>query len=230
MGTISEEMKKVMEKWNASAIPAPATETQTQIETETQPKGQTMQQAHFPSYRAQIHDFINKHPKATTATVLDYMQKHHPAMGHSSISSQLTTMFQDCTLTREQVFDKNAQRNVYAYTAVSLDVAEKLRKERDRKLAQAQARMERARQAKAEKAKAKAKQIVLIPHPKASPQIPLPFDAPVVAETVSTPVATAVATIAPVSLSGMTAMQILQGINFAQAKELYKELKEAFGG
>jgi hypothetical protein len=31
-------------------------------------------------------------------------------------------------------------------------------------------------------------------------------------------------------LSGMTAMQILQGINFAQAKELYKELHEAFGG
>ncbi len=218
MGTISEEMKKVMEKWNASAIPAPATETQ--IETETQPKGNTVKEQSFPSYRAQIHDFITKNPKATTATVLDYMQKHHPTMGHSSISSQLTTMFQDCTLTREQVFDKNTQRNVYAYTAVSVKDAEKLRKERDRKLAQAQARMERARQAKAEKAKAK--QITLLNAP--TPQIPLPFDAPAVAETAP------VATIAPVSLSGMTAMQILQGINFAQAKELYKELKEAFGG
>ena len=205
MGTISEEMKKVMEKWNASAIPAPA--------TETQPKGNTVQKS-FPTFRAQIYDFIHNNPKATTNKVLDYMQKHHPTIGHSSISSQLTVMFQECMLTREQMFDKATERNVYAYTAVSLQDAERMRKERDRKLAQAQARMEKARQAKAKKAQAR--QIVLLNAP--TPQMPLPFDAPTVAET------------APVSLHGMTAMQILQGINFAQAKELYKELKEAFGG
>jgi len=32
------------------------------------------------------------------------------------------------------------------------------------------------------------------------------------------------------NLRDMSAMDILHAINFAQAKELYKELKEAFGG
>ena len=222
MGTISEEMKKVMEKWNTSATPA--------FENQTQPKGNTMQPTqptqptNYPSFRAQIYDFVVKNPKVTSAGVLDYMKSHHPSMGHSSISSQLTVMFQDCLLTRAPVFDKNTQRNVYGYTAVDPKEAEKMRKERDRKLAQAQARMEKARLAKVEKAKAK--RIATLNAP--TPQMPLPFDAPTI--TVSTQPNTVTVTPQPVDLHGMTAIQILQAINFTQAKELYKELKEAFGG
>lgn len=216
MGNMSDEMRKVMDKWSASATPATA--------IETEPKGNTVQQTNYPSFRAEIYDFVGKHPGSTSAQVLDYMQKVHPTMGHSSISSQLTVMFQDCLVTREHVLDKNTKRNVYGYTAVDPKEAEKMRKERDRKLAQAQARMERARLAKVEKAKAKRVATLNAP----TPQMPLPFDAPTI--TVSAQPNTVTVTPQPVSLSGMAAMQILQGINFTQAKELYKELKEAFGG
>jgi hypothetical protein len=217
MGTISEEMKKVMEKWNTSATPTPA--------NQTQPKGNTVQPTqptNYPSFRAQIYDFINKNPKVTSAGVLDYMKSHHPSMGHSSISSQLTVMFQDCLLTRAHVFDKKTQRNVYGYTAVDPKEAEKMRKERDRKLQQAQERMERARLAKAEKARQR--------ELATANQMSLPLEAPTNTITVSAESNTVTVTPQPVDLHGMTAIQILQAINFTQAKELYKELKEAFGG
>ena len=125
-------------------------------------------------------------------------------------------MFQELLLTRELVRDPNTHRDVYAYSVVDLSLAEQLRQERERRLAKAQARAERARQVKAEKVRAKREEL------QNQAQIPLPLEtAP------ATPVT--VRTIHPAALSGLTAMQILQGINFAQAKELYKELKEAFG-
>ena len=203
MGNMSDEMRKVIDNWGKEYDPATDTKGQS---VQTQTTAQTNNE--FKTYRSEVYDYIRRNPKATTARVLAHMTPRHPVT-HSSISSQLTTMFNMFMLTREQVFDPATQRNVYGYTAVDLKVAERMRHERDRKLAAKQARMERARQAKAEKAKERERA--------AQQQMNLPL------ETAPAPIP------APTTLSGMTAMQILQGINFAQAKELYKELHEAFG-
>jgi hypothetical protein len=208
MGNMSEEMKKIMAKWDNKPEP----------QTTTQEKGQPVQTLIDPnSYRLEIYNTIKNKPKLNCNQVLELMQKKHPHMGHSSISSQLTTMFQEFLLTRELVRDQNTHRDVYAYSVVDLSLAEQLRQERERRLAKAQARAERARQVKAEKIKAKREEL------QNQAQIPLPLEtAPATPATVRT--------MHPAALNGLTAMQILQGINFAQAKELYKELKEAFGG
>lgn len=230
MGTISDEMKKVMAKWNNEA--APQTQPQPVKEINMQPTNNpafTEPGRYYNSYRSEIYDIVKNNPGSSCLQVLEKMNVRHPELGHSSVSSQLTVMFQDFMLSREMKVEPRIGRRIYFYSALDLKDAERLRKERDRKLAQAQARAERARQAKAEKAKAKT--LILVTKSKNEDQMPLPFDAPQTVTVSATAQPSTVVSIptAP-DLRNMTGMEILQAINFAQAKELYKELKEAFGG
>lgn len=231
MGTMSDEMKKVMAKWNNEAAPQPATEINMQTATPVNNPAFTEPGRQYNSYRSEIYDIVKKNPGISSAQVLEKMNVRHPELGHSSISSQLTVMFQEFMLSREMKLGPHNGRKIYFYSALDLKDAERLRKERDKKLAQAQARMERARQAKAEKAKAKT--LILVTKSKNEGQMPLPFDAPqTVTVSATAQPSTVMAIPAPTTpdLRSMTGLQILQAINFAQAKELYKELKEAFGG
>lgn len=232
MGTMSEEMKKVMAKWNDEAAPQtqsqPVKEINMQTTTPVNNPASTEPGRQYNSFRSEIYDIVKRNPGISCVQVLDKMNVRHPELGHSSISSQLTVMFQEFMLSREMKVDPRIGRKIYFYSALDLKDAERLRKERDRKLAQAQARAERARQAKAEKAKAKT--LILVTKSKNADQMPLPFDAPqTVTATALGTVPTPAATATP-DLRSMTGLQILQAINFTQAKELYKELKEAFGG
>ena len=230
MGTMSDEMKKVMAKWNDEATPQPQPATEINLQTTTPINNLAFTEPgrQYNSYRSEIYDIVKNNPGSSCVQVLEKMNVRHPELGHSSISSQLTVMFQDFMLSREMKLDPRIGRRIYFYSALDLKDAERLRKERDRKLAQAQARAERARQAKAEKAKAKT--LILVTKSKNEDQMPLPFDAPrTVTATALGTVPTPAATATP-DLRNMTGMEILQAINFAQAKELYKELKEAFGG
>jgi hypothetical protein len=209
MGNMSDEMKKVMAKWG------------TEAQSETQTKEQSVQtETKKLTYRMQMYEFIKHNPQANVNKVLHHMQSNYPLMTESSVSSQLTTMFQDFMLSREQVIDPVTQRKVYGYTTVDLDIAENMRKQRKIKLAAAQARAERARQVKAERDRQRQLD--------REKQMNLPLEtapAPAVPETTDTG-----RTLHTGALSRMTAVQILQAVNFTQAKELYKELKEAFGG
>jgi hypothetical protein len=195
MGNMSEEMRKVVAKWD------------TQPEQVEQSEESTK-----PCYRVEIYNTIRDNPGITSNRTLDLMLQRGFKQTYSSISSQITTLYQDFMLRREQVPNPTGiGRAVYTYYAVPEDAAVKLKAEQKRKKAQAQARAEKARQAKAEKAVARAQQQTHV-------QIPLPLE--------DKPPAPA----SPPSLQSMSAMDILKAINFTQAKELYKELKEAFGG
>lgn len=191
MGNMSEEMKKIMAKWGTEDKPV-------QVQTEE------------PSLRSEIYNIVKATPGVTTRDVLVEMQKRHPAQKHNSVSSQLTTMFQQFMLRREIKHNEQSDRSVFAYYVVPPAEAVKLKLEHERKLAKARARAERARQAKAEKQKERKAQI----------QMPLPFDEPKTQPPVQ----------AGVDLSSMTAVEILNRLTFVQARDLYKELKPAFGG
>lgn len=199
MGNMSEEMRKVMAKWNGQP------EQEQQSEESTKPR-----------YRVEIYNTIRDNPGITSNRTLDLMLKRGFKQTYSSISSQITTLYQDFMLRREQIPNPaGVGRAVYTYFAVPEDMANALRAEQKRKQAQAKLRTERARQVKAEKAAARAAATGQSPHV----QIPLPLE-----DKSST------ATAALPSLQSMTAIEILNGINFSQARDLYKELKEAFGG
>ena len=214
MGNMSEEMRKVMAKWNAD-------ESNHQQPEAEQPATEKR------FYRHEIYDVIKANPGITSNRVLEIVLQRGLKQSYSSVTSQITTLFQEFRLRREQVPNPaGVGRDVYTYYAVPEETADKLKAEHKRKQLQAKLRAERARQAKAEKAAARAAeaaQQVTIQQPQI--QLPLPLTLPL--EPTPAP-----ATAAPhnMQLQYMTAIDILNAINFAQARDLYKELKEAFGG
>ena len=209
MGNMSDEMQKILNKWQDSES-APAQQ----------------QPAPRQTYRSIIHNYIKDNPGATTGQVLKAMQNKGLAQTHSSVSSQMTTMFQEFMVRREEgAIDKATGRKIYTYYYVPPLESVKLKAEHLRKKAQAQARAEKARQAKALKAEAKQRAQNMLQE-----QLTLPLMPPVPEVRPVETVATVPAPQAAPNLRDMSAMDILHAINFAQAKELYKELKEAFGG
>lgn len=201
MGNMSDEMKKILNKWQDSEG-APA-----------------QQDAPKQTYRSEIHNIVKDNPGITTPQVLQAMQAKGFAQTYSSVSSQMTTMFHEFMLRREEgPTNKTTGRKTYMYYYVPPLESMKLKAEHLRKKAQAQARAERARQIRAEKLKARA--ATLQRHQEPQEQLALPFD----------PVEKSPKPAAASDLKAMSAMDILNAINFAQAKALYKELKEAFGG
>jgi hypothetical protein len=201
MGNMSDEMKKILNKWQDSEG-APA-----------------QQDAPKQTYRSEIHNIVKDNPGITTPQVLQAMQAKGFAQTYSSVSSQMTTMFHEFMLRREEgPANKTTGRKTYMYYYVPPLESMKLKAEHLRKKAQAQARAERARQIRAEKLKARA--ATLQRHQEPQEQLALPFD----------PVEKSPEPAAAPDLKAMSAMDILNAINFAQAKALYKELKEAFGG
>jgi hypothetical protein len=209
MGNMSDEMQKILNKWQDS-------------------ESASVQQQPAPrqTYRSIIHNYIKDNPGTTTGQVLKAMQNKGLAQTHSSVSSQMTTMFQEFMVRREEgAIDKATGRKIYTYYYVPPLESVKLKAEHLRKKAQAQARAEKARQAKALKAEAKQRAQNMLQE-----QLALPLALPVPEVRPMEDAAPAPAPQAAPNLRDMSAMDILHAINFAQAKELYKELKEAFGG
>lgn len=213
MGNMSEEMRKVMAKWNATPDEAPQQE-----EASSTPAPKRY-------YREEIYDVIKANPGITASKALEIVTQRGIKQSYSAITSQITTMFQDFLLRREQIPNPaGIGRAVYTYFAIPQEEAARLKAEHKRKMFQQRLRAERARQAKAEKAAARAAleqvQAVQI-QPPIQLSLPLPEPTP-------TPVETPAPT--NMQLQHMTAIDILNNINFAQARDLYKELKAAFGG
>jgi hypothetical protein len=201
MGNMSEEMRKVMAKWSTQE---PQVVEQAEGDDNTK-----------PCYRATIYDIVRENPGITSNKTLEVVLQRGFKQTYSSVTSQLTTLFQDYLLRREQVPNPaGVGRDVFTYYAVPEGIAATLKADHKRKQMQAKQRAERARQAKAEKAAARAAEAQQAAVPQV--QIPLPLE-----DKMPAP--------AP-SLQNMTAIEILNGINFSQARDLYKELKEAFGG
>lgn len=222
MGSMSEEMKKVMQKWSADAQ-----QTSQQVEDETVPTSEPQ----FQTIRAEILHIIRENPGITGVQIRDVIRKHHPTQTDSSVSSQISILFREFYARREKA-SFGGKRHTFAYFAISPEEATRLRAAARKRMKAMKARMEKARQAKAEKAKAHAANIP-------QEQIDLPFNEPVVAPGgpfVIAPTPTPVPTAStlhialPLNLTGYSAVDILNAINFMQAKELYSELKGAFGG
>lgn len=215
MGNMSEEMRKVMAKWNA----APEAPQQEQPAAEEGDKKKRF-------YREEIYEVIKNNPGITAAKALEIVTQRGLKQTYSAITSQITTMYQDFRLRREQIPNPaGVGRAVYTYFAVADDVAARLKAEHKRKQLQQRLRAERARQAKAEKAAARMREEAeqqAAAQAMQQPQIQLPLP---LSEPTPTPAAPY-----NMQLQYMTAIDILNNINFAQARDLYKELKEAFGG
>jgi len=214
MGNMSDEMKKVMAKWGADE----QGQTPSTVQTQEPPRVKM-------TYRDMIYNTIKDNPGITSIGVLEKLHAQNVPQAYNSVSSQITVMHQEFMLRRESAPRPTGGRPLFQYYAVPPIEALKLKAEHERKKQLAQARAERARQAKALKVEAKQHAQKMLQEQLALPLMP-PVPEPRPVETVA-PVPAPQA--AP-NLRDMSAMDILNAINFAQAKELYKELKEAFGG
>jgi hypothetical protein len=211
---MSEEMKKVMQKWSADA----------QVTEQVEDKTGGTPEPQFDTIRAEILHIIRETPGITGVHVRDIIRKRHHTQTDSSISSQISILFREFYVRREKAVFKG-KRHTFAYFSIPPEESTRLRAAERKRMKAMKARMEKARQAKAEKAKA-----AHIPQE----QIDLPFNEPVVAPggpfVIAPTLAPTLNTVLPLNLTGYSAVDILNAINFMQAKALYSELKGAFGG
>lgn len=214
MGTMSEEMKKVMERWS-NEDSQPNEEIKVPTLTETPKK---------VSYRNQLFQFIKENPGVTGVALTEMMRSKHKSQTGSTVSAQLKGLHKQCVVRRTPVQVPEIHRTTFAYYALSERETAELKAKEKRKLAQAQARAERARQAKAQKLEDSKRKLMNPPNvitvSTTGPQLDLPL---VYKDQTPSPAATP-------DIRSMSAMDILNQLSFPQASALYKELKTAFGG
>lgn len=210
MGSMSEEMKKVVAKWNETLDEIAPIEKEEPQEVHLEPQ--------FKTIRAELLHLIQMNPGITGVQLKDIMCKKHPSQTDAALSSQISSLFKDFYVRREIATHKG-NRSTYAYFFNSYEEAKNLRTARRKRVKVLQDRLEKAREVKAQKARQRQEE-------RDRAQMPLPFNAPVPVE----PEVVSRTIPLRLDLSGYTPMDILQAINFIQAKEIYKELKGAFSG
>lgn len=208
MGTMSEEMKKVMERWSNEES-QPNEEIKVPTFTETPKK---------VSYRDQLFQLIKATPGITGVKLTELMHSRHKSQNGSTISAQLNGLHKQHVVRRIPVQIPEIHRGTFAYYALSEKETAELKAKEKRKLAQAQARAERARQVKAQKLEERKNKLMnpknVITVSTTGPQLDLPL-----VYKDQTP-----------DIRSMSAVDILNQLSFPQASALYKELKTAFGG
>lgn len=207
MGTMSEEIKKIMERWSNEGS-QPNEEIKVPTLTETPKK---------VSYRDQLLQLIKDTPGLTGVKLTELMRIRYKTQNGSTVSSQLNGLHKQHVVRRIPVQVEGINRTTFAYYALSEKETAELKAREKRKLAQAQAqaqaRAERARQVKERKNKLmNPKNVITVST--TGPQLDLPL-----VYKDQTP-----------DIRNMSAMDILNQLSFSQASALYKELKTAFGG
>lgn len=214
MGTLRDEMSRVLNEWDKQ---------DQQPEVTSQPAQEKTMEKRVTTTQ-KIIDIIAANPGITSKKLYKLVEdKHHdiPVGNVSSILTQLTNRY---LLSREDSGELVQGKVIFAYTAVPEDEAKAKREEAERKLKAAQARMEKARQVKAAKQAAR-EQLdkmletapLLEPRTGLSDLLPqgnvFPAPAPL-----------------PVTKPTWSAKETLDGLSVLQARELYDELKKIFGG
>ena len=173
-------------------------------------------------------NIIAANPGATSKEIYKLVATHHPEITMGNVSSMLTQLTNRYLLSREDSGELAQGKVIFAYTAVPEDEAKAKREEAERKLKAAQARMEKARQVKAAKQAAREQLDKMLAEREQEqaeertglsdlfkeglPVLPVPT--------------TAIHNTKPT----WTAKEVLEGLSVLQARELYGELKQIFGG
>ena len=149
MGTISAEIQKVMAEWDKQVTPLHGRDSQPKGETEV--KAKTVNDL---TSTAKILRFIEANPTVQKARIDSYLKTNHPEIPLGYISTMLNQFTKRNLVTREEVYDRNLNKNVYAYTLVPTEERKKLlnaKRERKMSLIERAAYAREAKRLKAEK-------------------------------------------------------------------------------
>jgi hypothetical protein len=195
MGTISAEIQKVMAEWDKQVTPLHGRDSQPKGETEV--KAKTVNDL---TSTAKILRFIEANPTVQKARIDSYLKTNHPEIPLGYISTMLNQFTKRNLVTREEVYDRNLNKNVYAYTLVPTEERKKLlNAKRERKMSLIE-RAAYAREAKRLKAEKKEQGI--------SEALPTTQAKAYTADT----------------------QEFVNSLPIGKARELYDELKKIFGG
>jgi len=197
MGTIAEEMQKVIAEWDK---PEPTEVSNNQPKGETEMKKETVNDL---TATAKVLRFIEANPSVQKGRIQDYIERNHPEIPSGHLSSMLTQFTTRNVVTREEVFNKELNKTVYAYTLIPNDERKKiLDAKRERRMTMIE-RARHAREMKRVKAEQKEKQQGI------SEALP----------TSTTQVKTYTDT-----------QEFVNSLPIGKARELYDELRKIFGG
>lgn len=201
MGTIAEQMQKVIAEWDNQITPLHIRDSQPKGETEV--KAKTVNDL---TATAKILRFIEVNPTVQNGRIKDYIEKNHPEIPSGHISTMLAQFTKRNLVTREEVFNKDLNKNVYSYTLVPTEERKKMLKaKRIRRMTMVE-RAAHAREAKRLKAEEKLKN----KEQGISEALP----------TSATQAKTYTA----------DTQEFVNSLPIGKARELYDELKKIFGG
>jgi hypothetical protein len=217
MGTLRDEMSRVLNEWDK--------QDQQPTQEKTMEKRVTATQ--------KLINIIAANPGATSKEIYKLVATHHPEITMGNVSSMLTQLTNKYLLSRKESGQVSQGKTIYAYTAVPEDEAKAKCEEAERKLKAAQARMEKARQIKAAKQAAREQLDKMLEEAKVENQ-PRTGLSDLLPQGTVFPAPAPVPAIATTSVyntkSVWTAKEALDGLSVLQARELYGELKQIFGG
>ena len=203
MGTIAEELKRVMNQWDNpinNATNAKETTVSTQQPT-TNADGKPL------NVKEKMMIVLRANPGVTGITLRDLAMAAYPDIPDGSITSTVTQLAHQHYVTRTPT--RVNGRATFFYYPVDDATRKALVAEEERQMKLARERAEKARIAKAAKAAAREQAAKVAPEPTPAPA-PIPEPAPVIKST-------------------WDAKTALEGISVLQARELYVELKNIFG-
>jgi len=198
MGTIAEQMQKVIAEWEK---PEPTEVSNNQPKGETEMKKETVNDL---TATAKVLRFIEANPSVQKGRIQDYIERNHPEIPSGHLSSMLTQFTTRNVVTREEVFNKELNKTVYAYTLIPNDERKKiLDAKRERRMTM----IERARHAREMKRiKAEKKE-----HKEQGISEALPTSTSQVKTYTDT-------------------QEFVNSLPIGKARELYDELRKIFGG
>jgi len=208
MGTLKDEMTKILDQWDSEALKS-STVKENAMSTAPQETKKPIR-GDLTKY---ILDIVHANPGITSMMLKEFMKKQNKERYLNQAASMLNQLSNSHHLSREVAPMRHLGREVFQHFVVSDDVRIKTVEEERARLKVMQARAEKARAAKAAKKAAKEvkAQVVeeapkpLMRDPKPAPSAAAPY------------------------VVKLNAENILQNISILEARALYEALKEIFG-
>jgi hypothetical protein len=209
MGTLKDEMTKILDQWDSEALKSSTVKENAMSTAPQETKKPT--RGDLTKY---ILDIVHANPGITSMMLKEFMKKQNKERYLNQAASMLNQLSNSHHLSREVAPMRHLGREVYQHFVVPDDVRVKMVEEEKTRLKVMQARAEKARAAKAAKKAAKeVKAQVVVEAPEPLERAPRTAPAPA-----ATPY-----------LMKLNAENILQNISILEARALYEALKEIFG-
>jgi hypothetical protein len=211
MGTLRDEMSKVLNEWDKQ---------DQQVETTSQPSQEKTMEKRVTTTQKLIN-LIAANPGITSKDLYKLVEEKHQDIPVGNVSSTLTQLTGRYVLSREASGEIVHGKTIYAYSVIPEAKGKAMREEAERKLKEAQARMEKARQVKAAKQAAREQLDKMLAE----------------REQQEGEERTGLSDLLPRATTAIhntkptwSAKEVLEGLNVLQAQELYAELDKIFGG